>query len=397
MNLKPYQIAPGPITTRWTKTLEPDLPLPEHPRPQMFRPAWLNLNGLWEYAITEFEAPQPAEYPGQILVPFPIESALSGVKKALQPDERLWYHRVFSIDPAWQGGHVLLHFGGVDWLSRVYINGHFVGEHKGGYDPFCYDITAVVNSDHNDLVVSIFDPTDTQPIQRGKQVLDPGFIWYTAISGIWQTVWLEHVPEIYIESFKIAPNIDDASVKISPYVNQPDVLITLEVEVLEDGQIISKGSGASDHPISITISEPKLWSPTSPHLYDLTLKLMQGDLVVDQIRSYFGMRKFSLTTDQYGRRLFCLNNEPTFLYGPLDQGYWPDGLYTPPSDEAMRWEINFIKEAGFNMLRKHVKIEPARYYYHCDQLGIIVWQDMVSGGISPKPIWFFFANKFKGL
>lgn len=394
---KTYQIVPGHITTPWSQELQPNSPLPEHPRPQFFRPAWRNLNGLWEYAITGLDAPQPQSYPGQILVPFPIESALSGVKNSLRPNERLWYHRVFSIDPDWMRGRVLLHFGAVDWSCQVFINDRLVGEHVGGYDPFSIDITEAVKDKSNTLIVSVHDPTDSQPIQRGKQVLEPGFIWYTAVSGIWQTVWLEHVPVNNIESIQISPNIDDATVMITSKISPPLMNASLDIEVLKDGQSISKCSAPADKPILLPIPQPKLWSPESPHLYDLVLTLKDGKIPIDQVHSYFGMRKFSLETDQNGHKHFCINHEPTLLYGPLDQGYWPDGLYTPPTDEAMRWEITFIKEAGFNMIRKHVKVEPARYYYHCDRIGVIVWQDMVSGGISPKPIWFFFAKRQKKL
>lgn len=397
MPLKPYKIKPGHITTRWAHELQPALPLPEYPRPQLYRPAWRNLNGIWDYAITGLDAPQPDSFQGQILVPFPIESALSGVKQPLQPDERLWYHRIFSINPDWQGGCVFLHFGGVDWYCQVFINDQLVGEHMGGYDPFSLDITDVIGVDSNDLVVSVHDPTDTQPIQRGKQVLDPGFIWYTAVSGIWQTVWLEHVPVYHIESIKITPDIDDAAVKINANISQPLKGAVLEVDVRKDGKCICKHATDLELPVLLSIPQPKLWSPESPHLYDLILTLKRGDVLIDQVHSYFGMRKFSLENDQNGRKRFCLNNEPTFLYGPLDQGYWPDGLYTPPTDEAMQQEIGFIKGIGCNMLRKHMKVEPARYYYHCDRIGLIVWQDMVSGGISPRPVWFFFANKLKRL
>lgn len=394
---KTHQIVPGHITTPWSQELQPNSPLPEHPRPQFFRPAWRNLNGLWEYAITGLDAPQPQSYPGQILVPFPIESALSGVKNSLRPNERLWYHRVFSIDPDWMRGRVLLHFGAVDWSCQVFINDRLVGEHVGGYDPFSIDITEAVKDKSNTLIVSVHDPTDSQPIQRGKQVLEPGFIWYTAVSGIWQTVWLEHVPVNNIESIQISPNIDDATVMITSKISPPLMNASLDIEVLKDGQSISNCSAPADKPILLPIPQPKLWSPESPHLYDLVLTLKDGKIPIDQVHSYFGMRKFSLETDQNGHKQFCINHEPTLLYGPLDQGYWPDGLYTPPTDEAMRWEITFIKEAGFNMIRKHVKVEPARYYYHCDRIGVIVWQDMVSGGISPKPIWFFFAKRQKKL
>jgi beta-galactosidase/beta-glucuronidase len=385
------------IKTPWYDDVDPQLPHPEYPRPQMVREGWQNLNGIWRYAITPDTAGMPESFPGKILVPFPIESALSGVEHHLQPDERLWYRRNFHIDKDWKGGHVLLHFGAVDWYTQVFINDHPVGAHKGGYDPFTFDITSALAEGENDLVVSVLDPSDSQPIQRGKQVLKPGFIWYTSVSGIWQTVWLEYVPETYIESIRITPDIEKSCVKIECRINTGKPHLTIRACVLENGKGIAEVESSTDAPLSLSLQHPKLWSPDSPHLYDLELSLRENGEVVDRIRSYFGMRKFSMDRDGQGHMRFCLNDKPLFLYGPLDQGYWPDGLYTPPTDEAMLWEVNFIKDAGFNMLRKHIKVEPARYYYHCDKTGLIVWQDMVSGGISPRPIWFLFAKLFKSM
>jgi beta-galactosidase/beta-glucuronidase len=390
-------LVPGHITTPWAEHINPDLPLPEYPRPQMVRQGWQNLNGVWSYAVTAKDAPPPVDFSSQIRVPFPIESALSGVKRQLQPDERLWYRRTFTVDPDWQGGRVLLHFGAVDWSCRVFVNGVDVGAHQGGYDPFTFDISDALKDGENTLTVSVWDPTDTQPIQRGKQVLKPGFIWYTAVSGIWQTVWLEHVPETYIGRTKLTPDIDHETLTVETKIINPPSNLTLKATVLDGDKTVVELDGTADKPLTIPLENPKLWSPDSPHLYDLVLNLEVNSEAIDSVQSYFGMRKYSLDRDQEGNLRFCLNNKPLFLYGPLDQGYWSDGLYTPPTDEAMRWEIDFIKDAGFNMLRKHIKVEPARYYYHCDKTGLIVWQDMVSGGISPKPIWFFFANFFKGM
>ena len=386
-----------PLKTPWADDVDPQLPHPEYPRPQMVRKAWQNLNGYWEFTLTPKHAAMPKSFPESILVPFPIESTLSGVGHHLKPREILWYHRKFHINPEWNGGHILLHFGAVDWLTQVFVNGQHVGEHKGGYDPFTIDITTALTDGENDLVISVWDPSDALPIQRGKQVRKPGFIWYTTISGIWQTVWLEHVPETYIENVKITPDIDQSCVKIEYKLNTSQKGFTVTAEVLEDGSPIVEAKGISNESLTLQIDNPKLWSPKSPTLYDLELTLWEDEREIDRVQSYFGMRKFSLGQDAQGRPRFCLNNKPLFLYGPLDQGYWPDGLYTPPTDEAMRWEINFIKDAGFNMLRKHIKVEPARYYTHCDKAGLIVWQDMVSGGISPKPIWFVLVKFFKGM
>jgi beta-galactosidase/beta-glucuronidase len=392
-----YTIAPGQITTPWASDVDPHLPWPEYPRPQMVRRGWQNLNGLWDVAVTSKFDPQPSAFDRQILVPYPIESALSGVKQPLKPRELLWYHRKIEVSQQCQGERILLHFGAVDWHCRVSINDSFIGEHFGGYDPFSFDITDQLTEGENDLVVSVWDPTDTLPIQRGKQVRKPSFIWYSAHSGIWQTVWLEGVSLTHIDSFTITPDIDVGVVTVATRVSHLADHLTLHARVLDQGQEIAAVSGQPDQPLIIPIKDPKLWSPDSPHLYDLELTLEKDQITLDHVSSYFGMRKFSLIKDSQGVLRFGLNNQPLFLYGPLDQGYWPDGLSTPPTDQAVQWEINFLKQAGFNMLRKHVKVEPARYYYHCDRSGMIVWQDMVSGGISPKPIWFLFAPLLKSL
>lgn len=394
---QPYRIVPGHIITPWAADIDPNSPLPEYPRPQMTRADWLNLNGLWAFAITPKNAPQPNQYQGHILVPYPIESALSGVKRPLKPNETLWYHRTFTSDPSCQNGRTLIHFGAVDWHCRLILNGKAVGEHTGGYDPFNFDITPFLKEGENDLVVAVQDPTDSQPIQSGKQVLKPNFIWYSAVSGIWQTVWLEHVPETYIQSIKITPDFDRSRVIIQTQINNSGDQLMVKAEVYDEGNLIAEGQEPGTKNLIIALPEFTPWTPENPHLYDLKVTLLSNDIVVDQVTSYFGMRKFSLKRVKGSILRFCLNNEPYFLYGPLDQGYWPDGLYTPPSDQAMLWDIRLLKKAGFNMLRKHVKVEPARYYYHCDREGVIVWQDMVSGGISPRPIWFFFANLFKNI
>ena len=392
-----YKIPEGHLITRWAKNVDPECPHPEYPRPQFKRAAWQNLNGLWDYAITGNQNKPPETFTGQILVPFPIESALSGVKRSLKPDETLWYHRTFSIPEDWEKERFLLHFGAADWACQVFLNGALVGSHQGGYDPFSFEITDWMQKGENTLLVSVTDPTDTQPNQRGKQVHEPGFIWYTASSGIWQTVWIEPVPQSYLEMVKITPDVDRSTIEITCKISSERPYLQVRCTVFDGDDQVAEEIDGTGQPLELAIPAPQLWSPTSPHLYDLEITLLEGETEVDQVRSYFGMRKFSLERDKNGHLRFCLNNQPLFLYGPLDQGYWPDGLYTPPTDEAMRWEIAFIKDTGFNMLRKHIKVEPARYYYHCDRAGIIVWQDMVSGGISPKPIWFVVAQWFKGL
>ncbi len=392
-------IPPNPEITKtpWTDRVDQDHPWPEYPRPQMTRERWANLNGRWDYVVKPRDAAPPTEYNGKILVPFPIESALSGVQRQLRPDERLWYHRTFQIPESWEKRRILLHFGAVDWECTVFINGIEVGKHQGGYDPFTFDITEALNDGENDILVSVWDPSDSQPIQRGKQVLKPSFIWYTTVSGIWQTVWLEPVPESYIAAIKLTPDLDKRTLTVSANIENFQTDLILSASVFANGNIVTEGKGEADQPLILTVEDPIPWSPEQPFLYDLKIQLLKDGQVIDRVGSYFGMRQFSLEKDSHGIPRFCLNHKPLFLYGPLDQGYWPDGLYTPPTDEAMRWEIDFLKDAGFNMLRKHIKVEPARYYTHCDRAGIIVWQDMISGGISPKPIWFIFAGLMKNM
>jgi beta-galactosidase/beta-glucuronidase len=375
-----WQIAPGSLMTRWGREVQPGSAWQEYPRPQMTRPEWLNLNGLWDYAIASVDQESAPDFSGQILVPFPIESALSGVKRPLQPDERLWYRRSFSLPETWRGKRVLLHFGAVDWQADVWVNGNPVGSHQGGYAPFYFDISELLRDGENELLVSVWDPTDAHWQPRGKQVLAPKSIWYTAVSGIWQTVWLEPVPEAYISRLKLTPDLDRSILRVEAFLAGGSLSASIvEVKAFDAGQQVATAQAKlGEQALTLVIPNLKPWSPASPHLYDLTVAIPG-----DQVGSYFAMRKFSLGPDKQGHMRLCLNNQPLFNYGPLDQGYWPDGLYTPPSDTAMRWDLAFIKAMGCNMLRKHVKVEPARYYYYCDQLGLIVWQDMPNGA---KPV-----------
>jgi len=380
-----WRPVPGHIMTRWAKDVTPENTWREYPRPQMRRPDWLNLNGLWEYAITSIMLDNVPDFREQILVPFPIESALSGVKRPLRSEELLWYRRTFSIPPAWQWKRVLLHFGAVDWETKVFVNSQRVGEHVGGYLPFWFDVTNHLNIGENELTVAVRDPTDAYWQQRGKQVREPKAIWYTAISGIWQTVWLEPVPQTYIARAKITPDVDAESVSVKVnLVGTHKEAGGIHFRVTEAGALIASGeTDSAEAEIKIPIPNVKLWSPDSPHLYDLEVITRE-----DKVCSYFGMRKFSVE----GGRL-CLNNRPLFQFGPLDQGYWPDGLYTPPSDEAMRRDIELVKRLGCNMVRKHVKVEPARYYYYCDKLGLVVWQDMPNGGAAVDEVRLFLINQ----
>ena len=375
--------ADGPLFSPWADEVSPDNALPEYPRPMLVRDAWKNLNGLWDYAITDRNAALPADYDGKILVPFAVQSALSGVKKEVDQFDRLWYRRTFEIPDGWDYERLKLNFGAVDWEAEVWINGRYVGEHRGGYVPFSFDITGALNPDGpQEIIVGVWDPVDEGYNSRGKQVHEPGGIWYTAVSGIWQTVWLEPVAGQYAEQLRMTPDIDRSAVEIETKLGSYDSA-QLRFRVLDDGTQVSAGRvNAAGGLASITLDVPdvKLWTPDSPHLYDLVLQVVQNGEVVDEVESYFGMRKISLGKDENGITRIMLNNEFVFQYGFLDQGYWPDGLYTAPTDEALRYDIEVTKEMGFNMARKHVKVEPARWYYWADKLGLLVWQDMPNGG-----------------
>lgn len=372
----------GEIMTRWAKNVNPDLPHPEYPRPQMKRVEWLNLNGLWDYAICRKDRQQINSYDGKILVPFPLESALSGVKKKLKPNQKLLYRRGFRIPKHWKNKKIILHFGAVDWEARVFINRKEIGKHQGGYTPFSYEISEYLKyDDENELFVEVWDPTDKNGYERGKQTLNPKYCWYTAVSGIWQTVWLEPVSSTFIEKFRLTPDIDKKILNINLIIHNFLPEYHLEVEIKGESSIKKKFTSLFNE-IEIDIPSPTLWSPDNPYLYELRIKVSKENQVIDEIESYFGMRKISLGKEIDNIRHIELNNEEIFQYGTLDQGYWPDGLYTAPTDEALRYDIEITKDLGFNMIRKHVKVEPARWYYYCDKLGILVWQDMPNGGTS---------------
>jgi hypothetical protein len=371
-----WKPAQGPLNTRWTKDVSPDNAWREYPRPHMVRPDWVNLNGVWQYAIAEKDSDRPATWAGDILVPFAVESALSGVRKPVSPEQRLWYRRSFERPALTGDQRLLLHFGAVDWQSTVWVNGQQVGEHVGGYDPFTIDITAAVKDGANELVLAVRDPTDTGFQPKGKQVLKPEGIMYTAVTGIWQTVWLETVPRDSIESLIIVPDVDREVVTVTVRA-APGLRVTLAAS--DAGSVCGTASGVTGQPIEMKIAGAKLWSPTTPHLYDLRIELATDARVIDWVTSYFGMRKIEVRRDAEGINRLMLNNQPLFQYGPLDQGWWPDGLYTPPTDEAIKYDIAMTKKFGMNMARKHVKYECARWYYWCDRLGLLVWQDMPSG------------------
>ncbi|MGC8830249.1 MAG: beta-L-arabinofuranosidase domain-containing protein [Verrucomicrobiia bacterium] len=380
-----WRPAEGPLMTRWAKDVNPSNVHKEYPRPQMERKEWMNLNGLWDYAITAKDAPQPQKYDGKILVPFPIESALSGVMKRLDEKSRLWYRRGFKIPRAWQGKRILLHFGAVDWEATVYVNEKELGTHRGGYDGFSFDITdALKPGTEQELVVAVFDPTDNGQL-HGKQTRRPGGIMYTPSSGIWQTVWIEPVSETYIKSIKIIPDFDRSAVTVAANLVKTSPKTRLYVDIIEGKNIVQSGELESDSltasnlTLTLPVKNFKPWSPDSPFLYDLKLRLEADGKVVDEVSSYFGMRKVSIGKDRFGITRILLNNEFVFQIGFLDQGFWPDGIYTAPTDEALRFDIEMTKKLGMNLARKHVKVEPERWYYWCDKLGLLVWQDMPSG------------------
>ncbi|MBG0860648.1 MAG: beta-galactosidase [Bacteroidales bacterium] len=377
-----WKIAGEKITTKWAADVNPQNPLPEYPRPQMVRQEWLNLNGLWDYAITPSNEAKPKTFQGKILIPFATESALSGVGRPVGPDNILWYRTRFTLPKSYRNKHVLLHFGAVDWASEIFINGMKIGSHQGGYDPFYFDITELIEGNGQQLLeVRVSDPVDKGPQPRGKQVLKPGGIWYTSVTGIWQTVWLEAVPASYISSIKQIPDIDRQVLMADVRVENPASGDIIRISVWDGEKLILEKDAASSAGIIIPVNEPKLWSPENPFLYNLRIALVRKGKVTDEVRSYFAMRKISLRADENGVLRMMLNNKYVFQYGPLDQGWWPDGLYTAPTDEALLFDIVKTREMGFNTIRKHVKVEPARWYYHCDKTGMLVWQDMPSGDL----------------
>jgi len=380
-----WEPAGNHIKTRWADQINPACPLPEYPRPQLQREGWLNLNGLWDYAILPKGSAIPGQFDGKILVPFAIESSLSGVQKKVGVENELWYHRYFTLPESWRKNRVILNFGAVDWKADVWINDLKIGSHQGGYTSFSFDITPyLIKGTEQKLVVRVWDPTDKSFQPRGKQVSDPRGIWYTAVTGIWQTVWLEPVGLNHITGLRTIPNIDRSTVSIIATTGTFDLSSLVEIRVLDQGKVIASGRSVAGQEVMLGLTDAKLWSPESPKLYDLEAILIVNGQPVDRVKSYFGMRKISTKKDADGIYRLQLNNKDYFQFGPLDQGWWPDGLYTAPTDEALRYDIVTTKSLGFNLIRKHVKVEPARWYYHCDREGILVWQDMPSGDRGPQ-------------
>ena len=411
-----WRPAPGPLMTRWGKTVTPQNAWTEYPRPQMVREQWLNLNGLWDYAITGREGAAPARYEGKILVPFAVESALSGVGRRVMPNQRLWYRRTIDRPAAWGDRRVLLHFGAVDWDATVWVNGSLAGSHRGGYDPFTFDVTDLLRPGASqEIVVAVWDPSSEGDQARGKQKLTPTGIWYTPTTGIWQTVWLEPVArELSISEVRATPDVDRGSLEVAVLGDRPinSDEFAVRVQAFDGSTKIAESVNRVDRVHTLRIPSAKLWSPDRPFLYDLKVELFripdpiayappaQGQPArrivrrgateqalfripanarpLDAVDGYFAMRKISMGRRADGFPQLLLNDQPLFQYGTLDQGYWPDGILTPPSDEAMRFDVDFLKSAGFNMLRKHIKVEPARYYFYTDSIGLLVWQDMPS-------------------
>jgi beta-galactosidase/beta-glucuronidase len=386
-----WKIAGDKIKTEWADKVNPANPLPEYPRPQMVRSKWVNLNGLWSYNILPKSGEAiPTSYAGNILVPYAVESALSGVGKTVGKDSVLWYERNFPVPASFKNNNVLLQFGAVDWLCEVYVNGKKVGSHQGGYDPFYFDITAALNKKGpQKIAIRVWDPSDEGPQPRGKQIKRPHGIWYTPVTGIWQTVWIEAVPKTYISSTVQTPDIDKKIIGVLANVQQAEPGDQVIVSAWKGTEKLAEQTGDAGTVVNVPVADPKLWTPDQPFLYDLKVSVVRKGKLLDEISSYFAMRKISMAPDNNGVQRMLLNNEFVFQYGPLDQGWWPDGLYTAPTDDALKFDIEKTKEMGFNMIRKHVKLEPARWYNYCDKLGMLVWQDMPSGDLGnrwePRP------------
>jgi len=385
-----WKPAQNPLMTVWGEALDPASPWAEYPRHALARDEWMSLNGLWDYAICPKDAERPLPQ-GKILVPYPVESALSGIRATMTDSLALWYSREFVVPKQWNDKQIIINFEASDWETTVWIDDNLAATHRGGYDPFWCDITNyLADSKKHTLVVKVTDPTDSGRQPRGKQVMKPGGIWYTPTSGIWQSVWLEPVDRTWIGDLRVVPDIDNGFLYVTvleercqggpegcPPVDMAPSLA--EITILADGQIIATASGLTGSPVALRVPDARLWNPEDPFLYDLKVKLVTGGQVTDEVKSYAGMRKISLGMTEDGFTRILLNNKFLWQNGPLDQGFWPDGLYTPPSDEAMKYDLEMLKKMGFNMLRKHVKVENRRFYYHTDRMGMLVWQDMPSG------------------
>ena len=369
------------IKTKWANGITPQNVWQTYPRPQLQRSDWQNLNGLWQYQVTDMKTKKNSiNYNGEILVPFAIESSLSGVAQTFNPKDKLWYRKEFTIDPAWKNKQVMLHFGAVDYECQVWVNNKLVGSHQGGNNPFSLDITKQLKgSGPQVLELSVIDPTDTESVTRGKQQLNQHGIWYTPVSGIWQTVWLEPVSKTHLKSVLPQANIHKNSIAFDFDIAGLAGNETINIKVTDNGKEIASLNQKAAKNIEIQLQETQLWTPETPQLYHVEITLTRNNQELDKTKTYFAMREVSKKKDAQGYYRIHLNDKPIFQYGPLDQGWWPDGLLTPPSPEAMIWDMIQLKEMGFNTIRKHIKVEPALYYYYADSLGIMIWQDMPSG------------------
>ncbi len=388
------------IMTTWGEEVTPENVHPEYPRPQLVRGNWMSLNGLWDYAVTGKDAAQPENPDGQILVPFAIESALSGVGRTFTENDALWYKTEFKRPASWKNKRVLLNFEAVDWSAEVFVNGKKAGDHTGAYTHFSFDITPLLNKGaKQEIVVKVLDGTDNNFQPRGKQVKNPRGIWYTAVSGIWQSVWAEAVDQAYVSDYNVVSSVADGSVAVTVDVDGAAPGDQVEVSVIEGGvgfstesvsagaKTLASASGNPGSPITIKVPDAKCWSPDSPWLYGLRFKLVRGGKTLDEATGYTAIREIASKVDAQGHKRFALNGRQIFMLGPLDQGWWPDGLHTAPSDAALKFDIEKTRDLGFNMIRKHIKVEPSRWYYYCDQLGIMVWQDMPSFGVHDGARW----------
>ena len=399
------------IKTKWAEEVSPTNAHPEYPRPQMVRSEWQSLNGLWDYAITPKSEPRPVKFDGKILVPFAVESSLSGVGRKVTPDDALWYKTTFTVPSAWKGKRLMLNFDAVDWKTVVYVNDIQIGSHTGGYTHFSFDVTPYLKSGANSLVLKVEDATDNDFQPRGKQVSKPSGIWYTAVSGIWQSVWMEPVAPAHVTDYNVVSSIKEKAINVTvdaEGVQEGDVIkvfllnggIGYSTETANaakpatDGlyAVLASGMTVPGGTVTLNVRDPKLWSPDSPYLYGLDIQILRNGKVIDKVASYTAMREVGAYRKNGNTKLMGLNGEGLFQLGPLDQGWWPDGLYTAPTDEALKFDIQKTKDFGFNMIRKHIKVEPDRWFYYCDQIGIIVWQDMPSFGGSKKWGMYYYGE-----
>jgi beta-galactosidase/beta-glucuronidase len=411
INAQQWSPAGDRIRTPWAEEVSPTNSHPEYPRPQMVRSEWQSLNGLWDYAIIPKSEPRPAKFDGKILVPFAVESSLSGVGRKVTPDDALWYRTTFSVPSAWKGRRLMLNFDAVDWKTVVYVNDIQIGSHTGGYTHFSFDVTPYLRNGANSLVLKVEDATDNDFQPRGKQVSKPSGIWYTAVSGIWQSVWMEPVAPAHVTDYNVVSSIKEKAINVTvdaEGVQEGDVI---KVFLLDGGigystetanaaktatdglyAVLASGMTVPGGTVTLNVRNPKLWSPDSPYLYGLDIQILRNGKVIDKVASYTAMREVGAYRKNGNTKLMGLNGEGLFQLGPLDQGWWPDGLYTAPTDEALKFDIQKTKDFGFNMIRKHIKVEPDRWFYYCDQIGIIVWQDMPSFGGSKKWGMYYYGE-----